>query len=86
LPKNLQYDGKTSWFSFKQRFESYIAVLKWEESECKDYLFWSLEGKALDFANLQMRWKLHFNGRKIIFEIVRKFAQDIKFCIIFLKS
>jgi len=38
MPKGLRYDGKTSWFSFKQRLESFVAVLQWGESECKDYL------------------------------------------------
>ena len=74
LPKNLQYDGKTSWFSFKQRFESYIAVLKWEESECKDYLFWSLEGKALDFATLQMRLSNNFSFRQLMDKLEIRFG------------
>ncbi|KAH3871583.1 hypothetical protein DPMN_034788 [Dreissena polymorpha] len=46
-PNNLRYDGCTNWLSFKQKFESYCAVNRWSDSECRDYLNWCLEGKAL---------------------------------------
>ncbi|KAL8574972.1 hypothetical protein ACOMHN_064503 [Nucella lapillus] len=52
LPKNLRYDGKTNWLSFKQKFESYKSVLCWFSQESRDYLGWCLEGKALDFFTM----------------------------------
>ncbi|XP_060588917.1 uncharacterized protein LOC132744275 [Ruditapes philippinarum] len=52
LPSILRYDGKTSWLSFKEQFESYRAVSNWTDSESKDYLTWSLQGKALDFFTI----------------------------------
>ncbi|XP_033727443.1 uncharacterized protein LOC117316785 [Pecten maximus] len=54
LPKNLKYDGKTNWLSFKQKFESFRSVLRWSDTESRDYLIWSLDGKALDFITTSM--------------------------------
>ena len=48
-PKHLRYDGRSNWFSFENKFKSYRKVMKWTETQSKDYLIWSLEGKALDF-------------------------------------
>ena len=51
-PKALRFDGKTNWLSFKKKFDSYRKVMRWSEEESKDYLMWSLEGKALDFLTI----------------------------------
>ena len=51
-PKALSFDGKTNWLSFKKKFDSYRKVMRWSEEESKDYLMWSLEGKALDFLTI----------------------------------
>ncbi|MEW8487455.1 MAG: hypothetical protein AB2705_19935 [Candidatus Thiodiazotropha sp.] len=51
-PKTLRFDGKSNWLSFKKKFNSYREVMKWSEEESKDYLMWSLEGKALDFLTI----------------------------------
>ena len=51
-PKALRFDGKTNWLSFKKKFNSYRKVMKWSETESKDYMMWSLEGKALDFFTI----------------------------------
>ena len=50
--KALRFDGKTNWLSFKKKFDSYRKVMRWSEEESKDYLIWSLEGKALDFLTI----------------------------------
>ena len=47
--KTQRFDGRTNWLSFKKKFDSYKKVIRWSEEESKDYLMWSLEGKALDF-------------------------------------
>lgn len=52
LPKNLKFDGSTCWLSSKQKFDSYSPVLWWFENKYRDYLSWSLEGKALDFLTI----------------------------------
>ncbi|KAH3821828.1 hypothetical protein DPMN_123596 [Dreissena polymorpha] len=52
-PKNLRYDGSTNWLSFIQKFESYHAVNRSSDSECRDYLIWCLEGKALDYLTIE---------------------------------
>ena len=51
-PKALRFDGKTNWLSFKRKFDSYRKEMRWSEEESKDYLMWSLEGKALDFLTI----------------------------------
>ena len=51
-PKALRFDGKSNWLSFRKKFDSYRKVMKWSETESKDYLMWSLEGKALDFFTI----------------------------------
>lgn len=63
LPKNLKYDGTTPWLSFKQKFMSYRSVMGWTDSECRDYLNWCLDGKALDFFTFttEMGHNLSFN-------------------------
>jgi hypothetical protein len=48
----LKYNGTTNWLSFRRKFESYRKVLQWSSTECKDYLTWCLEGKALDFFTI----------------------------------
>ena len=51
-PKALRFDGKSNWLSFRKKFDSFRKVMKWSETESKDYLMWSLEGKALDFFTI----------------------------------
>lgn len=71
--KNLRYDGKSSWLSFKQRFESYRSVMNYGEQECRDYLNWSLEGKALDFILLLPRKRVNLLIQKYYEETSKPF-------------
>ena len=74
LPKNLFFNGKTSWFSFMKMFESYRSVFNWGEQECKDYLTWSLEGKALDFFTITVRMDEEFTFEEIIKKLESRFG------------
>lgn len=74
LPKNLRFDGKSSWLSFKQKFESYKSVLQWDDSECRDYLNWALEGKALDFFTITTRMGEHYSYRQIMKKLENRFG------------
>ncbi|XP_013398410.1 uncharacterized protein LOC106164909 [Lingula anatina] len=49
LPKNLSFNGKEDWEDFRCMFQSYREVNGWTDSQCKDFLHWSLKGKALSF-------------------------------------
>ena len=49
LPKSLRYNGTENWNAFKQKFVRYALVRNWSPYECKDYLCWCLEGKAIEF-------------------------------------
>ena len=49
LPKNLEFDGKTNWILFKQKFESYASAAGWTDDKKTDMLIWGLKGKAADF-------------------------------------
>ena len=65
-PKALRLDGKTNWLSFKTKFDSYRKVMIWTEEDSKDYLMWSLEGKALDFLTIIKMDLEKYSFRKIM--------------------
>ncbi|KAH3893647.1 hypothetical protein DPMN_017796 [Dreissena polymorpha] len=74
LPKNLRYDGKSYWLSFKQKFDSYRSVNSWTDSECRDYLNWCLEGKALDFFTITTQMGDMFSFSKIMMKMEARFG------------
>ena len=73
-PKALRFDGKTNWLSFKGKFDSYRKVMKWTEEESKDYLMWSLEGKALDFLTITKIDLEKYSFRKIMKRLETRFG------------
>ncbi|KAH3844511.1 hypothetical protein DPMN_086769 [Dreissena polymorpha] len=73
-PKALRYDGKTSWLSFKRKFESFQRVMNWSEDECKDYLLWSLEGKALDFFTITTTENERYSFRRLMKSLESRFG------------
>ena len=72
-PKALRFDGKTNWLSFKKKFNSYRKVMKWSETESKDYLMWSLEGKALDFFTITSDIE-KYSFRRIVKKLEARFG------------
>ena len=73
-PKALRFDGKTNWLSFKGKFDSYRKVMKWTEEESKDYLMWSLEGKALDFLTITKIDLEKYSFRRIMKKLETRFG------------
>ena len=73
-PKALRFDGKTNWLSFKKKFDSYRKVMRWSEEESKDYLIWSLEGKALDFLTITKIDLEKYSFRKIMKKLETRFG------------
>ncbi|KAL8622171.1 hypothetical protein ACOMHN_052973 [Nucella lapillus] len=73
LPKNLCYDGKTNWLSFKQKFESYKSVLCWSDQESRDYLGWCLEDKALDHFTMVTQMGTKCSYRQIMKKLEARF-------------
>ena len=73
-PKALRFDGKSNWLSFKKKFDSYRKVMKWSEAESKDYLMWSLEGKALDFFTISASDMEKYSLRKIMKKLEARFG------------
>ncbi|KAH3852222.1 hypothetical protein DPMN_094723 [Dreissena polymorpha] len=65
-PTALRYDGKTSWLSFKRKFESFQRVMNWSKDKCKVYLLWSLEGKALDFFTITTTENERYSFRRLM--------------------
>ena len=55
-------------------FESYRSVFNWGEQECKDYLTWSLEGKALDFFTITIRMDEEFTFKEILKKLESRFG------------
>ena len=49
LPKGLRYDGTENWLGFKTKFTRYREVKNWTHAESRDYLSWTLEGKASEY-------------------------------------
>ncbi|XP_052273390.1 uncharacterized protein LOC127873552 [Dreissena polymorpha] len=74
LPKNLRYDGKSYWLSFKQKFDSYRSVNSWTDSECRDYLNWCLKGKALDFFTITTQMGDMFSFSEIMRKMEARFG------------
>ena len=72
-PKALRFDGKTNWLSYKKKFNSYRKVMKWSETESKDYLMWSLEGKALDFLTINSDIE-RYSFRRIVKKLEARFG------------
>ena len=75
-PKALRFDGKTNWLCFKKKFDSYRKVMRWSEEESKDYLMWSLEGKALDFLTITKIDLEKYSFRRIMKKLETRF--DVK--------
>ena len=73
-PKALRFDGKSNWLSFKKKFDSYRKVMRWSEKESKDYLMWSLEGKALDFLTITKIDLEKYSFRKIMKRLETRFG------------
>ena len=73
-PGNLKFDGKTSWFSFKKLFDSYRSVYNWCDQECRDYLTWSLEGKALDYFTIATRMGEDYSFDEILKKLESRFG------------
>ena len=67
--------------------------MKWTEEESKDYLMWSLEGKALDFLTITKKDREKFSLRKITEKLETRFGvkeltetSKAKFCQAFQKQ
>ena len=74
-PKALHFDGKTNWLiSFKRKFDSNRKVMRWSEEESKDYLMWSLEGKALDFLTITKIDLEKYSFRRIMKKLETRFG------------
>ena len=55
-------------------FENYRSVFDWGEQECKDYLTWSLEGKALDFFTITIKMNEEFTFEEILKKLESRFG------------
>ena len=55
-------------------FDSCRSVSNWGEQECKDYLTWSLEGKALDFFTITFRIDEEFTFKEILKKLESRFG------------
>jgi len=64
--KKLKYDGRSSWLSFKQKINSYRKVYHWDDQECRDYLNWCLEGKALDYFTIETHMGQMYSYKEIM--------------------
>ena len=56
------------------QFVSYRKVMKWSETESKDYLMWSLEVKALDFFTIKTTDIEKYSFHRIIKRLEARFG------------
>ena len=73
IPKVYVLMGYQTGDHFKKRFDSYRKVMKWTDTQCKDYLIWSLEDKALDFFAMSIDIKRH-SFSKIMKKFEKRFG------------
>lgn len=70
----MKFDGKSNWLAFKRKFTSYRQVLNWSETESKDYLLWSLEGKAQDFITVSATKIERYSFKRILEKLENRFG------------
>ena len=76
LPKNLEFDGKTNWILFKQKFESYAAAAGWTDDKKTDMLVWGLKGKSADFYVLLSNMNEELSYKHLMSEFGKRFKRD----------
>ncbi|KAH3746380.1 hypothetical protein DPMN_180787 [Dreissena polymorpha] len=54
--------------------KSYRAVNRWSDSECRDYLNWCLEGKALDYFTIETSMGEWLSYTDIMLKMERRFG------------
>ena len=57
-----------------KKIESYRAVNRWSDSECRDYLNWCLEGKALDYFTIETSMGEWLSYTDIMLKMERRFG------------
>ncbi|PJE77594.1 hypothetical protein CI610_03479 [invertebrate metagenome] len=73
LPKHLEFDGRSNWSLFKQKFTRYADAAGWTIEERRDALCWGLTGKAGDFYHLLTEMNSSMSYRKLIAEFDKRF-------------
>ena len=76
LPKNLEFDGKTNWTLFKQKFESYASAAGWNDEKKTDMLIWGLKGKAADFYVLLNNMNEDLTYKHLMSEFGKRFKRE----------
>ena len=76
MPKNLEFDGKTNWTLFKQKFESYASAAGWNDEKKMDMLIWGLKGKAADFYVLLYNMNEDLTYKHQMSEFGKRFKRE----------
>ena len=76
MPKNLEFDGKTNWTLFKQKFESYASAAGWNDEKKTDMLIWGLKGKAADFYVLLNSMNEDLTYKHLMSEFGKRFKRE----------
>jgi hypothetical protein len=67
-------DGKSDWKAFYAKFSRYAEVSEWTEGECRDQLYWCLDGKASEYYVLLMERNHDMAHKDLIMKIDKRFA------------
>ncbi|MES9880734.1 MAG: hypothetical protein ABW185_07625 [Sedimenticola sp.] len=74
LPKNLNFDGKSNWVAFRQKFTRYAKSKNWSSEQCLDCLSWSLIGKASDFCATILERNASTTYRQLLHRLEERFG------------
>ena len=75
LPKNLSYDGRSSWDFFELKFTQYASMCGWNNDECLSGLVWCLQSKALDYYTLLVKGQGHMSYRRLVQRLGDRFGE-----------
>ena len=69
-----KFDGKSDWKAFYAKCSRYAEVSEWTEGECRDQLYWCLDGKLSEYYALLMERNHDMAHKDLIMKIDKRFG------------
>ena len=74
IPETMNYDGKSNWKAFHNKFSRFAEANQWNPQECIDNLCWALEGTASEYFTLLMENNSHMSYKDLVQSFERRFG------------
>ena len=74
LPLSLKFDGKSNWKAFYAKLSRCAEVSEWTEGECRDQLYWCLDGKASEYYALLVERNHDMAYKDLILKLEKRFG------------